>query len=366
VKIVMTLLARNEADIVDAHLAFHLNAGVDFVVAIDNGSEDETTEILESYARDGYVHLTRDGGDLKQAEWVTRMARQAAAEFGADWVINSDADEFWWPRGGSLKDVLSAVPARFGSVRGMWRHFAPRPDSEDLFAERMTVRISNPGAENNSPYSPRFKAAHRADPEVEVLTGNHQALGHGLVPLRGWYPIDVLHFPIRSLRHFREKYLRWWDLLQTQFSEAAYDAERHGRMREFYESYVIDEQALAEGINERTLAVDTRLRDALRSLRPEQGLGPRGFDLPPGAQPLAFADSAVDEGYLSELATLEDADPHVLAQRKADDLEARLAALEQRHTSRILDAVSERAHRVSQRSRRIDSIKMSTPPRARV
>ena len=39
-KLVLTLLVRNEADVVDANLAFHLNAGVDFVIATDNGSED--------------------------------------------------------------------------------------------------------------------------------------------------------------------------------------------------------------------------------------------------------------------------------------------------------------------------------------
>jgi hypothetical protein len=317
-KIVMTLLAWNEADIVDAHLAFHLNVGVDFVVAIDNGSDDGTTEILESYARDGFVDLTRQAGDLQQAEWQTRMARRAAAEFGADWVINSDADEFYWPRGGTLKDVLSAVPARYGSVRGMLRNFAPRPHGDDFFAERMTVRVCNPGAEDNSPYSPRFKAVHRGDPRVKVLAGSNRVLVRGLDPIPGWYPIDVLHFPTRSLGHFTEKYLRWWALAPSRFREAVHEAHRRGAQREFYESYVVDDDALAKGLGDGTLAIDTRLRDAMRSLRAQS---PR---------PLTFSDDAVDTAYLAEFARLEDGDPHAHAHRRAEDLEARLAAIERR------------------------------------
>jgi hypothetical protein len=317
VKIVMTLLARNEEDILDAHLAFHLNAGVDFVLAIDNASEDGTTEILRSYARDGYVDLTLESGDLKQAEWVTHLARRAATDFDADWVINADADEFYWPRGGTLKDVFAAVPARYRGVRGMLRNFAPRPFGDDFFAERMTVRVCNPGAEDNSPYSPRFKTMHRGDPEVTVPAGANRAHGRGLDPVAGWYPIDVLHFPIRSLEHFAEKYLRWWTLLGTRFGEAVHEADSRGALREFYESYVVDDAALAKGVADGTLAVDTRLRDAIRSLRSH----------PP--RPLTFVDGAVDAAYLSELARLEDGEPHAHVHRKAEDLEARLAAIEQ-------------------------------------
>jgi len=77
-KLVMTLLARNEADIVDAQLAFHLNAGVDFVIATDNRSDDGTTEILERYEHAGRLHLIREPGRLRSSldlGWLSCEAR---------------------------------------------------------------------------------------------------------------------------------------------------------------------------------------------------------------------------------------------------------------------------------------------------
>ena len=60
-KLAMTLLARDEADIVDAQIAFHLHAGVDFVVATDNRSEDGTTRGLRAVRARGRPpsHLAR-------------------------------------------------------------------------------------------------------------------------------------------------------------------------------------------------------------------------------------------------------------------------------------------------------------------
>ena len=316
-KLVMTLLLRDEEDIVDSQIAFHLNAGVDFIIATDNRSEDGTREILESYRRDGHLHLiVEESNDfLQQGEWVTRMARLAATDFQADWVINADADEFWWPRGGALKVVLAAVPAQFGSVPAMVRHFAPRPEGDGFFAERMTTRVTNPGVGKNNPFGPRSLLAHRAAADVSVTDGRR--VGPSLRLLTGWYPIDVLHFPLRSWQQCEHKYSLWWGPIARSGASPpavyglAYEAHRDGRSREFYESFVVDDDALARGLADKTLAVDTRLRDALRA--------------PADAR---FNEVIVDDDYLSELGRLAEAEGAAVTQRRVDELEARLTILE--------------------------------------
>ena len=117
---------------------------------------------------------------MRQSEWVTRMARLAATEFGADWVINSDADEFWWPRGGSLKDVFATIPPRFGVVRGCWRHFVPRPDDGQFFAERMTVRLrARASRATRGRSSTRIRRSRIAAPGRRGRSGEPQCRGAG-------------------------------------------------------------------------------------------------------------------------------------------------------------------------------------------
>src|SRR5439155_18119861 len=73
-RIVMTLMVRDEADIIDLQIAYHLAAGVDFVIVTDHESEDGTSEVLERYARQGVLHRIPVTSPFKrQAEWVTRM-----------------------------------------------------------------------------------------------------------------------------------------------------------------------------------------------------------------------------------------------------------------------------------------------------
>jgi hypothetical protein len=324
-KLVLTVLARDEADVIDAQVGFHLNAGVDFVIATDNNSHDGTREIFERYSREGVLHLIREPAEgLRQGEWVTRMARLAATEHGADWVLNADADEFWWPRGGSLKEVLAAVPVSYGLLQAFWRSFVPRPEDGSFFAERMTARLSQRAPINDptSFYRPVIKVAHRADPNVNVARGNHALAASSFRTLTTWHPIEVLHFPLRSRAQWMRKvelqgeaFTKHIERSGTGYHLKGYDALQTGRIDEQYASLVVGDEALERGIVDGTLLVDTRLRDALRRLRDG---GPLDFARPPDADDVAYAveASVLDEAYL------------VRAQRRVDALEQRLHSLE--------------------------------------
>ncbi len=356
-KLVMTVAARDEADIIGAQLAFHLNAGVDFVIATDHRSADGTTEIFREFERAGYLELIEEtGADYPQSEWVTRMARLATTKYGADWVINSDADEFWWPRAGNLKEVLALVPPRYGAVRAFFRHFVARPDDEQPFYERMTVRIapSEPLTDPTAEYRTIEKTIHRGDPDVRVGAGNHTARGVALGILRGWYPIELLHFPIRSNVQSERKFVH----LETATASTARDAKSRvalhrwsaaaeaGSVGELYRSIVVDDEELERGLAPGLLARDVRLRDALRQLAAVDGeQQSAGFVVRADRPRLEFRrPGLVDElEYAAETALTDGADI-VRLQRRVDRLEARLESHE-RSFSGGLKAVARRAKR---------------------
>jgi hypothetical protein len=341
--LVMTLLARDEADVVESWLTYHLHAGADFVIATDNRSVDGTTEILERFAREGHLHLIREPGeDLRQDEWVTRMARLAATDFDADWVINSDADEFWWPRGASLRRVLEAIPPRYGTVGAFLRTFVPRPDGDAPFAERLTVRFSALAPINDpaSLFKPIRKVVHRGHPEIRLSRGNHAVIDSPFAPLRGWFPIEVFHFPLRSLAQCEHKARLQRDAWRfiartpTGYHAEMFDALAGGTIAEYYAGQVVTDAQVEDGLAAGRLVVDTRLRDALRALS-RSGDGRELLPVDEAAA-LAFETPTLvdDATYAVEAAVLGEADV-VRLQRRLDELERRLASIELRLPNRV-------------------------------
>jgi len=206
-KLVMTLLVRDEEDIVADNLDFHLAQGVDEVIVTDNGSVDGTLEILRAYEARGLVRIiVEPTDDYSQGRWVTRMARMAATEHKADWVINNDADEFWWPREGTLRTLFEGLGGDVGAVVGHRTNFVPRPEDDRPYWERMTLRERESLNPVGKPLPP--KLAHRAHPEIVVVQGNHRIKGPDVGSEVDDGSIEILHFPMRSYAQFENKIIK--------------------------------------------------------------------------------------------------------------------------------------------------------------
>ena len=324
---------RDEADIVEAHLSFQLNAGVDFVIATDHRSQDGTREVLEAFARQGHLMLmSQDERQFEQSTWVTRMARLAATEYHADWVINSDADEFWWPRARTLKEVLAAVPERYGVVYAPICNFPPQR-GDGPFYELMTVRVAQHAPLNNplGRYRPSMKAAHRGSPSVVVHRGNHEVDRAG-ERLRSWHPFEVLHFPDRSPEQAARKYANMvaaWPVGGREpgaFVVAAHNAMERRGVETAFGRLALTEDDLSRSSDYGVLARDTRLRDVLRRLvhRLENQVSREPLRPP---TPLDNARHAVESSALVEADLIR-------IHRDVDDLRRRVMKIERRREPR--------------------------------
>lgn len=210
-KIVMTVMVRNEADVIRAMLEHHRSQGVDLVIATDNGSTDGTVDILEEYAATGFLVLEHDPQHRKQqSEVVTAMARRAGREYNADWVINADADEFWVAADSTrtVRDILEETPTEFGSfivpVIDMTGPPARRGSGFDRLVFRDTrpvERLEEIGLLAHSTPD----AIHVGDADVTVAQGNHSVSIQSRGTPSQAKSLEVLHLPWRSWAQFSQK-----------------------------------------------------------------------------------------------------------------------------------------------------------------
>jgi Glycosyl transferase family 2 len=316
-RLVMAMKVRDEIDVVEHTLRYHLARGADQWIVTDNGSTDGTLEVLRRYEAAGLLKLIEEPGEDFRTEahwWVTRMARLAATEMSADWVAHVDADEFWWPARGSLKETLAAIPDEYGVVLAPRPEFPARPGYGEWW-ERMTVR------EVRSRLRP--KIAHRAEPDVVLHRGAHDVdFEHeagskhaGRAVMRAvkedadeaddgrlvWapvFPARVMHFPIRSFEQYKRR-------VETTIFHGGFEDRAHGDLRqaydegrlpELYERLIIDDEEVTRGIRERRLVRDTRIRDFLEACPDPLGSDPVGAE-----QPLREGTAAEQEAELDEI-----------------------------------------------------------------
>ena len=125
------------------------------------------------------------------------MARLAASEYGADWVFNNDADQFWWPITGTIKDGVDQIPEEYGGAGPTPRRVRGAPGGPRF--------LRRPPRRARSPFEPategRPSRSRRGGAEQHARGGVRRGRG----PLRGAAPPGASGAPRGSLRRRRTR-----------------------------------------------------------------------------------------------------------------------------------------------------------------
>ncbi len=228
----MTILVKNEADIIEKNIVTHAKLGVDAFVVMDNNSQDGTRELLSKLSDSYDIRLFDEKGLYNQAVWMKRLAKEAK-KIGADWVINNDADEFWIPKNGlNLHDVF----AYKGTVAHVQRYnMLMDPAASQKGFAASVHRVVNPVA-----YSKNIQLLSDNVSMVLTKIGPKTALNpRGLITIRGgnhkaWHimnsreylfmkadditkkpDINVYHYPFRSYTQFENNIINRKSLMES-------------------------------------------------------------------------------------------------------------------------------------------------------
>ncbi len=216
-KLVMTLLVKDEEDIIEKNIRFHYAMGVDqFIVTVHNSS-DATLDILNKLKDEmpvEIIELSADG--YFQDAWVDSMIKIARKKYRADWIINADADEFYYSKDFNLKKSILKYPA--GNVI-ILPSTCPFPDDR---ADYLTCPyfVTNYMPEyladllhidKNSPENSHFlgenscpKVIHNTKDYIKIKMGNHNVeMRHKrVIPSAD---IILYHFTARNYKYYEKK-----------------------------------------------------------------------------------------------------------------------------------------------------------------
>lgn len=269
-KLVMTLLVKNEIDVIEANIRTHAMLGVKAFAVMDNGSTDGTREKLDELSRE-YEILIIDRPDqtYRQAAWMAELAETAAEKLGADRVISNDADEFWIPDAGQrLDDVIGRYENPVLTVKR--KNMALCDDAFQsgyrFFDARYCVEHpvfygNHVSSENVNMILTKISPKTIVNPHglIRLKGGNHKALhvGNFLDYTRHYDQIKmveglvVYHFPVRSYSAFEANILNRKTLLESvpnvkmgNHYRRWVELYREGRLKEEFGRFVLSETDL--------------------------------------------------------------------------------------------------------------------------
>lgn len=249
----MTLLVKNEEDIIRENILFHKSLGVDGFIVTDNNSSDNTVKILEELKNSGIpIEIIHEPEiTYYQNIWVDRMIKIARDKYKADWVINADADEFWYSTSLNLKtDIERYKNNNINVLQTFLINFHPIENRTDFFNSYYFIKrnLSPFEQEKLNITSNRFsdacfrrKVLHKTKGFKMIAMGNHSVEMKNKREVFCPY-IRPYHYLVRNYKHFEAKvikggkaYENYPDKIRGEHWRRWYRYYQQGRLKEAYE-----------------------------------------------------------------------------------------------------------------------------------
>jgi glycosyl transferase family 2 len=287
-KIILLVMPSDQADILEDYIEWHLDLGIDLILAEDVGSSDDTSGILESFSKSGRVQwsVIPEKNRLEYRAEET-LAKMAIEQHEADWIIMSDVDEFLCPPEQDLRTILQAAAADNVTAISVpcFNMTGPAFPSARRATEMLTLRIDRPADPPEEqlisgdlpvPYVfirhppktiTRASAFARYGPGVHTVattwgdTREVPGLHFLHYPIRGF---DKLETKIAAAAAFFEKNTHlesWWSWHWRRWIRL----NRQGRLRDDYENQFLSPPRAQELVRDGICAVDETIANWVKS-----------------------------------------------------------------------------------------------------
>ena len=273
--IVLLIATRDEAALLRRNLEHHLGWGIDHIAVTDNGSIDETQEVVRAFGEAVSTVLFEGDISARLPALVAAFRRVEERLGPVDWAGVSDTDEFWWAPETGLSTILGKAPRDTLGVNFEQKLFLPTEldRTEGPVYSRQVFRTSGPASPLHTSYS-KGKSFYRGSWVREHgLSGFHWC--HDIPhppprfdqPLVHHYMIDDEDSFVQKVARLKEQWpeigvgktplgafkLDWWQL---------YEEQGESGVREYYRSrHLVKAKNIPSHLENGTLVRDTRFAD---------------------------------------------------------------------------------------------------------